>query len=143
MPPFTFTYTLSTVTSGVDRDLADLLNVFFPPLSYLTPKLTFQHSAACDGHPARSIDAAMVGSSFTHLPGRILLEENCLAGLSVYYYMRLGRFGGPRYHEIQRNLTDAELRGLRNAKIMIVEENESFVGRTHYVDELRKIVTTP
>ena len=38
VPPFTFTYTLSGVTSGVDRDLADLLNVFFPPLSYLTRK---------------------------------------------------------------------------------------------------------
>ena len=89
------------------------------------------------------IDAAIVGSSFSHLPGRILLEDNCLSRLNVYYYMRLGRFGGPPYHELQRNLTDADLLRLRDAKLMIVEENESFVARTGYVNELRKIVTTP
>ena len=143
VPPFTFTYTLSSVTSGVDRDLVDLLNVFFPPLGYLTPKVKFQPSTPCADAPARSIDAAMVGSSFSHLPGKILVEDNCLYGLNVYYYMRLGRFGGVPYHELQRNLQDADLQRLRDAKIMIVEENESFVARTGYVDELRKIVTTP
>jgi alginate O-acetyltransferase complex protein AlgJ len=143
VPPFTFTYTLSGVTSGVDRDLADLLNVFFPPLAYLTPKVKFQPSIPCADSPARSIDAAIVGSSFSHLPGQILVEDNCLYGLNVYYYMHLGRFGGPPYHELQRNLQDADLVRLRDAKIMIVEENESFVARTGYVNELRKIVTTP
>lgn len=143
VPPFTFTYTLSGVASGVDRDLADLLNVFFPPLSYLTPKVKFQPSASCADHPARSIDTAIVGSSFSHLPGQILLEDNCLSRLNVYYYMRLGRFGGPPYHELQRNLKDGDLEHLRDVKIMIVEENESFVGRMGYVNELRAIVTRP
>jgi alginate O-acetyltransferase complex protein AlgJ len=143
VPPFTFTYTLSTVTSGVDRDLADLLNVLFPPLSYLAPTVKFQPSASCADHPARAIDAAIVGSSFSHLPGQILSEDNCLSGLNVYYYMRVGRFGGPPYHELQRNLGDADLARLRDVKIMIVEENESFVARMGYVDELRKLVTTP
>ncbi len=76
------------------------------------------------------------------MPGQILVEDNCLYGLNVYYYMRLGRFGGPPYHELKRNLQDADLQRLRDAKIMIVEENESFVARTEYVNELRKIVTT-
>jgi alginate O-acetyltransferase complex protein AlgJ len=143
VPPFTFTYTLSGVTSGVDRELADLLNVFFPPLAYLTPKVKFQPAAPCADAPARSLDTAIVGSSFSHLPGKILVEDNCLYGLNVYYYMRLGRFGGVPYHELQRNLQDADLQRLRDAKIMIVEENESFVARTGYVNELRKIVTTP
>jgi len=143
VPPFTFTYTLSGVTQGVDRDLADLLNVFFPPLAYLTPKVKFQPSIPCADSPARSIDAAIVGSSFSHLPGKILVEDNCLYGLNVYYYMHLGRFGGPPYHELQRNLREVDLTHLRDAKIMIVEENESFVARTGYVNELRKIVTTP
>jgi alginate O-acetyltransferase complex protein AlgJ len=143
VPPFTFTYTLSGVTSGVDRDLVDLLNVFFPPLSYLTPKVKFQTAVPCADHPARSIDAALVGSSFSHLPGQILIEDNCLPGLNVYYYMHLGRFGGVPYRELQRDLKDADLTHLRDAKIMILEENESFVARTGYVNELRKIVTTP
>ena len=143
VPPFTFSYTLSGVTSGVDRDLVDLLNVFFPPLAYLTPKVKFQPSASCADSPARTLDAAMVGSSFSHLPGRILIEDNCLSELSVYYYMRLGRFGGTPYRELQRDLKDVDLQRLRNAKIVIVEENESFVARTGYVNELRQVVNQP
>ena len=84
-----------------------------------------------------------MGSSFSHLPGQILIEDNCLSELNVYYYMRLGRFGGSPYHELQRDLKDADLARVRDAKIVIVEENESFVARTGYVNELRKIVTTP
>jgi alginate O-acetyltransferase complex protein AlgJ len=143
VPPFTFSYTLSGVTSGVDRDLVDLLNVFFPPLSYLTPKVKFHTAVPCTEHAARSIDAALVGSSFSHLPGQILIEHNCLATLNVYYYMHLGRFGGVPYRELQRDLKEADVARVRDAKIMILEENESFVARTGYVNELRKVVTTP
>jgi alginate O-acetyltransferase complex protein AlgJ len=143
VPPFTFSYTLSGVSSGADRELVALLNVFFPPLGYVTPKVKFLQSATCADHPARLLDAAMVGSSFSHLPARILTEDNCLSGLYLYYYMKLGRFGGPPYRELQRNLGDADLVRLRDAKIMIVEENESFVARTGYVDELRAIVNRP
>jgi hypothetical protein len=143
VPPFTFTWTLSGVTSGVDRDLVDLLNVFFPPLSYLTPKVKFQTAVPCDQSPARAIDAALVGSSFSHLPGQILIEDNCLASLNVWYYMHLGRFGGVPYRELQRDLKEADLARLRDARIVILEENESFVARTGYVNELRKVVTTP
>jgi hypothetical protein len=143
VPPFTFTYTLSGVTSGVDRDLADLLNVFFPPLTYLTPKVKFQTAVPCADTPARSIDAALVGSSFSHLPGQILIKDNCLLNLNVYYYMHLGRFGGVPYRELQRDLKDADLAHLRDAKIVILEENESAIARNGYVNELHRVVTTP
>src|SRR4051794_9422958 len=39
VPPFTFSYALSGVTSGVDRDLVELLNGFFPPPTHLSPKV--------------------------------------------------------------------------------------------------------
>ena len=82
----------------------------------------------------------MVGSSFGDLPARILIEGDCLSGLNFYYYLQLGRFGGTPYHEIQRNLVNADLVRLRDAKIMILEENESFIGKSAYVDGLRAIV---
>jgi alginate O-acetyltransferase complex protein AlgJ len=72
VPPFTFSYTLSGVTSGTDRELVDLLNVLFPPLGYLTPKVKFVSSASCADDPARQLNVAMVGSSFSHLPAQIL-----------------------------------------------------------------------
>jgi alginate O-acetyltransferase complex protein AlgJ len=142
VPSFTFTYSLSSA-AGADRELVDLLNVFFPPLAYLTPKVKYTTSASCADHPAHLLDIAMVGSSFSHLAASILIEHNCLSRLNLYYYARLGRFGGVPYHELARNLGEAELRPLRDAKIMILEENEAFAARNGYVDILRNIVNKP
>jgi hypothetical protein len=140
LPPFSFTYTLSSAGNGVERDIADLLNVFFPPLGYLTPKLMVGPAAPCAAQPAASIDAAMVGGSFSHLPASLLIEHNCLSKLNVYFYLRLGRYGGTPYRELQRNLTDSDLERLRDATIMILEENESLIGKSSYVDSVRAIV---
>lgn len=140
IPPFTFTYTLSKPANGADRELADLLNVFFPPLGYQTPKVSFTPSVPCAQSPARQLDVAMVGSSFGHLPARIMIEANCLDRLRFYYYLTLGRFGETPIHELQRNLVDNDLTPLRDAKVMILEENESFVARAGYIDPLRALV---
>jgi hypothetical protein len=140
VPPFTFTYTLSRPTGGADRELADLLNVFFPPLGYLTPKVNYVQSTPCEQGGARTLDAAIVGSSFGHLPASILIEHNCLSALNLYYYARLGRFGGVPYRELQRNPGDNDLAALRNVKLMMIEENESLIGRSSYVDEMLRIV---
>jgi hypothetical protein len=134
---------MSVPAGGADRELVDLLNVFFPPLGYQTPKVSFQPSVPCAESPARQLDVAMVGSSFGDLPARIMDEANCLDRLRFYYYAILGRFGGTPYHELQRNLSEADLRPLRDVKVMILEENESFVARAGYVDPLRAVVNRP
>lgn len=145
IPPFKFTYTMSQPAKGADRELADLLNVFFPPLGYQTPKVSFQPAVPCAESPARQLDIAMVGSSFGHLPSRIMVEANCLARLQFYYYAALGRFGGEPYRELQRNLPDSDLNAWRNAKVMILEENESFMAssKVSYVDQLRAVIDRP
>jgi hypothetical protein len=143
IPPYTFTYTLSKPANGADRELADLLNVFFPPLGYQTPKVSFTPSVPCAQSSARQLDVAMVGSSFGHLPARIMIEANCLDRLRFYYYLILGRFGDTPIHELQRNLVENDLMPLRDAKVMILEENESFVDRTSYIDPLRALVNRP
>jgi alginate O-acetyltransferase complex protein AlgJ len=143
IPPFTFSYTLSGVASGQERELIDLLNVFFPPLGYQTPKVKFSPAVPCAESPARRLEVAMVGSSFSHLPARIMIEANCLERLQFYYYATLGRFGGTPYREFQRNLGDVDLALWRDAKVMILEENESFIARTGYVDQLRAVVNRP
>jgi hypothetical protein len=145
IPPFKFTYTMSVPAKGADRELADLLNVFFPPLGYQTPKVSFQPTVACVESPARRLDVTVVGSSFGDLPSRILIEANCLDRLQFYYYATLGRFGGAPYHELQRNLSDSDLNAWRDAKVMILEENESFMAsaKVAYVDQLRAVVNRP
>jgi hypothetical protein len=136
---------MSQPAKGADRELVDLLNVFFPPLGYQTPKVSFQPSAPCAESRARQLDVDMVGSSFGHLPSRIMVEANCLARLQFYYYATLGRFGGEPYRELQRNLSDSDLNAWRNAKVMILEENESFMAssKVAYVDQLRAVVKKP
>jgi hypothetical protein len=87
----------------------------------------------------------MVGSSFGDLPSRIMVGANCLDHLQFYYYAKLGRFGGIPYHELQRNLPEGDLNAWRDAKVMILEENESFMAsaKVGYVDQLRAVVTRP
>jgi len=145
IPPFKFTYTMSQPAKGADRELADLLNVFFPPLGYQTPKVSFQPAVPCAESPARQLNVTMVGSSFGDLPSRIMLEANCLDRLQFYYYATLGRFGGVPYQELQRNLTESDLNVWRDAKVMILEENESFMGgaKIAYVDQLLAVVKRP
>ena len=59
IPPFKFTYAMSKPAKGADGELADLLNVFFPPLGYQTPKVSFQPSMPCAESPAlRSVRSA-------------------------------------------------------------------------------------
>jgi hypothetical protein len=140
VPGYQFSYTASGVSRGVDRELADILNVFFPPLAYKTPKVEFQPQASCSSSPARNIDAVMVGSSFSHLPAEILIAEDCLSALKVYFYLRLNLFGGAPYRRLQSDLKDSDLASLRNAKIMIVEENESFAGTAGYIDQLQSLI---
>ena len=142
IPPFKFTYQMSGALSGADRELVNLLNVFFPPLSYQAPKVSFQPSTPCAESPARQLDVEIVSSSFGHLPARLMIEGNCLARLQLFYYATLGRFGGEPYHELQRNLSDNDLSAWRNAKVMILEENESFMAsnKVAYVDQLRAVL---
>lgn len=59
----------------------------------------------------------------------------------MYFYLRLSRSGGTPYRALQSDLKAADVARLRDAQIMILEENESFVGRAGYVDDLRRIVT--
>jgi alginate O-acetyltransferase complex protein AlgJ len=143
IPPFKFTYTMSQPAKGADRELVDLLNVFFPPLGYQTPKVSFQPGVACAESPARRLDVVMVGSSFGDLPSRIMIEANCLERLQFYYYATLGRFGGTPYRELQRNLPMSDLNVWRDAKVMILEENESFVDRASYLGPLYALMKRP
>jgi len=140
VPPFTFSYTLSSPANGADRELADLLNVFFPPLNYLTPKVNYTQPVSCADSSARNLGIAIVGDSFSHLPGGILIEHNCLAGLNVYYYGKTARFGGVPYHILKLGLDDADLAPLRDVKVLILEENERFIGRSAFVNILRDVL---
>ncbi|MGO3931310.1 alginate O-acetyltransferase AlgX-related protein [Rhodopseudomonas pseudopalustris] len=140
LPQFDFTSTVNLPPEGRDRDLAELINLLVSPLDYATPKLTFSNPS-CAGQPARTIDAAIVGGSFMDGVGEVLTESACMARLSQYFYLKLGRYGGARRQLIQENLSDSDLQRLRDVDIMLLEENESAIGRQGYLTLLHHIVT--
>jgi hypothetical protein len=140
IPSFRFTYALSDKKSSADRELADLLNMFFPPLGFLTAKLSFQQPIDCAVHEASRLPIARVGSSFGFLPAPMMIEHNCLRRLNFYYYAKLGLFGGEPFHELKRDLTEEEIEPLLDAKVLILEENESFIGRSKYVPLLQSLI---
>jgi len=53
------------------------------------------------------------------------------------------RFGGVPFRRLQNELKDNDLAPLRDAKIMIVEENESFAGTSGYIEALREFLARP
>ncbi|NEW94608.1 alginate O-acetyltransferase [Rhodopseudomonas sp. BR0M22] len=139
LSPFSFTVTVSRPAEGRDRDLAELANLLVAPIDYPTPKLTFSHPP-CAGREATRIDAALVGTSFIDPVSEVLTEQACLTRLGQYFYLKLGRSrGGVR----QDHLSEADLREVRDVDLMLLEENESLIGRQAYLPLLHQIVTTP
>jgi len=141
IPPFTYTYKMSGLVSGQDRDLADLVNTLFPPLAAPAPKVTITPGAPCP--PAQDTpDVAIVGSSFMHSVANTLIQSACLPRLNFYFYFKLGRFGGTPYRPFKRHLAHDDLIAVRDADIMILEQNEQAIARQKYLPLLREILTT-
>lgn len=139
--PFSFDYAVKDPPTGSDRDLADLINVIFPPTGYPTAKLTYQPIQSCETHPARLIDAAIVGDSFMNDPSELLTGAACLSRLKLYFYLLRGRYAGrPRTLE-KEGLSDTDLLPLRDVKLLLLEENESSAGRSAYVDPLNRLLS--
>ncbi len=135
VPPFAFTYTIAKAPEGMDRDLADLMNVFFPPLTYRTPEVTFQPSISCEQSPARDLKAVIVGDSFSDLLGEILNSAACMSGLKNYRYLRLARF-----RNAVDGLSPQDLQPILDADVAILEENEAWVSGGAFSAELHDLV---
>lgn len=136
-----YSYVVVNRLTGTDSELTDVMNVMFPHLVYPTASVTFTPSAQCEAHDASQLDVAMVGGSFTHNLAMGLIGPACLWRLNLYYYLTLGRFGGVKYERLQANLTPKDLAPLRDAEVMILEENESMLGQPHHLDRLYSFVS--
>ena len=137
LPPFAFDYTMGGPT-WVDRDLAELINLMFAPVAYLTPKLSYKPSSPCDSNPARFIDAAVVGGSFMIGPAEVLAEIGCMSSLTMYSYLRLEQRGGVPFRVLESR---HDLRHLRDVKLLLLEENEASIGDSPHVDALHTLLT--
>jgi hypothetical protein len=124
-PRLSWTYEITDKPSGTDTDLADVVNVLFARPRYPVPKLTFPTTKPCSEWPASRLKVALIGGSFVHDVARMLIAQGCLSGLHSYNYLVGSVRGGLRYDHVSDRASPEEIRLLREADIVILEENEA------------------
>jgi hypothetical protein len=139
-PKVSWRYEVVNRANGTDRDLLDLLNVLLPNARYATARVSYQSAKACNEMPASSLKAAMIGGSFADTLGQTLINEGCLSRLEMYNYLYRGLRAGPDYKTVKNRLTASEILPLREADILILEENESALPASAHAMEFYRVI---
>lgn len=139
---FTWSYENSDTPTGLDRDLADLVNVnFFQTMRYPAPIVTFRSESPCATAKTSDPRIGMVGGSFNPPLARVLARFGCLGGLRFYNYLFLDVFGGPDYQRITFRPSREELLELRDMDFVMLEENESSIAASGHAAAFHRLVT--
>jgi hypothetical protein len=138
-PLLTWRYAVSRRPVGSDRELVDLINVLFPRARYPTARVTFD-PVNCADFPVSRMSAAIIGGSFIHSLAQTLITNGCLGGLQSYNYLYRGRRGGPAYAIDKERLGPEDIRPLRDADIVILEENEAALPGTAHAAEFYRVL---
>jgi hypothetical protein len=139
-PKLSWTYKVVDRAKGTDRDLLDLLNVLLPNARYATARVTYQPAKACDEMPAASLKTAMIGDSFAATLGQTLIKDGCLSRLEGYNYLYRGLSAGPSYKIVKNRLSASDILPLRDADIVILEENESLLPASAHLREFYRVI---
>jgi len=124
-PRLKWTYEVTDRPTGTDTDLADVVNTLFARPRYPVPKLTFAPEKPCSEWPVSTMKVALIGGSFIHDVARMLIAHGCLSGLSGHSYLRGTVRGGEGYVTVHEKMSDEDISRLREADIVILEENEA------------------
>jgi alginate O-acetyltransferase complex protein AlgJ len=131
---FTFEWRL-VKPAGTDRDLMNLLNLIWPDLNYVTPRIDVEmdgNGLAKCGTPAK---AMLVGGSFLTAIWNILQKSKCGIEMDYWGYFLLsyfhfpGNIGGLMTPAWERERDQKLLAG---TDIVLFEENEQIVARSNH-----------
>jgi hypothetical protein len=139
-PKLAWKYKVVDRAKGTDRDLLDLLNVLSPNARYATASVTYEPSWPCSDAAVASRSAAMIGGSFAGTLGRTLINQGCLLRLEVYNYLYRGLDTGPDYKTVKNRLTASDILPLRDADIVILEENELVLPASAHAMEFYRVI---
>jgi alginate O-acetyltransferase complex protein AlgJ len=139
-PRLSWTYEITDRPGGTDTDLIDVVNVLFARPRYPVPKLTFQSIKSCSEWPASRLKIALIGGSFVHDVARMLIAHGCLQGLYSYNYLVGDVRGGQHYQHVREQTSATEIRLLRDADIVILEENEAGLPGMKHSLEFRRVI---
>lgn len=138
--PLTYSMTIDDQATERDIDLIGFQNRLLDPPPIRTPHVQYRSEIDCNTFPGRDANAAIVGGSFIRMTAEVLIRDACMARLDSYFYLKLEREGGIPFRTLDRDLSPAQLARLRDTQILILEENESFLGKSAHVRALHEIL---
>jgi hypothetical protein len=108
--------------TGTDKDLAELLNLFFPPLDYVVPHPVISKKVGTEDLGR----AVIVGTSFNWIPIDLFNKHKVFKQIDFYYYYKLAlhSFSGQRSVPIEVAKIDWENTILKS-DVIILEVNEA------------------
>ena len=133
------------MAEGTDRDLLDLLNLLWPDATYPTTVITNEiYQQACSVSPR----LLAMGGSFLHEILAAATLAQCPPQIDYWFYMRTEDFGvelghywrkpGEAGNGERQSADDRVLdANVRNADVVILEENESNIATMKQVDQLK------
>ncbi len=140
--PFRFTFVMSGRLPPLDRDLEDAMTLLYGRMKDVSPHIIYDPAGGgCETSPARTLNAAIVAGSFMHPIAEALIGPGCAEKLKLYFYFYRSTFGGMPYDVTKTDLGDADFAALRDARVMIVEENELMIGRSRHLDLFWRTLT--
>jgi alginate O-acetyltransferase complex protein AlgJ len=139
-PRLAWTYEITNRPTGTDTDLADVVNLLFARPRFPVPTLNFIAGKPCSEWPISRMKIALIGGSFVHDVARMLISQGCMQGLYGYSYLYGHVRGGEGYKHAREKSNREDLFSLREAEIVILEENEAGLPGMKHARELRALV---
>jgi hypothetical protein len=134
-------WTESRNPEGTDRDLVNMLNLYWFDTDYPVPKIP--HDASKADRVCRPAKIMEVGGSFLEQVNVALRESRCAPQISYWFYWNFAHVfyaGDKRRSEPPR---DAERPAdLAGSDVILLEENEMNIGETDHLKELHALVVS-
>lgn len=129
--PLDFQWQFAAEPLGPDIDLAVLMNLLWLPTQDPTPEIDLvppSDEVLCQ--PTRIV---LIGGSFAHAPGELLSRQRCYPDVVEYEYWHNFVITWDNGLQEERPFNAADrARDLRQADVIIYEDNEQMLGRSEH-----------
>lgn len=110
--------------TGTDKDLAELLNLFFPPFDYVVPHPVISKKGSTEDLGRLNI----VGDSFTWIPIELFNAHKVFKQIDFFYYYKLALHSFPGQQSLPVDVAKIDWANtILKSDVIILEVNESDV----------------
>jgi hypothetical protein len=132
-------WTQSREPQGTDRDLLNMLNLYWPDADYPVP--TIKYAAREPGQSCRPAQIMEVGGSFLEQINAALLQSGCAPRISYWFYWdRLHMSFAGKDREFAPPRDEDRLADLAGSDVILLEENEMNIGETDHLKALHALI---